>query len=218
MLLFYEYHILLVKSSNENDKASWTCLSQKRHVISTTKIRLIMFSTGYRRQSHFIYWYCLLITIVLFSESVRSPKERCKEVERERNNHERNDSQADKRNRSSGINFNVSRSSKYDKKSTAAVSMPPGSEWSEHISSLGKRYYYNCITEVSQWEKPRDLDSRRTASKDSTYTSRSSKYQTFLSRSASTQWVIDLCQSDLNILQRHPSALYAISQVSASIT
>ncbi|GFO37608.1 WW domain-containing adapter protein with coiled-coil [Plakobranchus ocellatus] len=29
-------------------------------------------------------------------------------------------------------------------------------DWSEHISSSGKRYYYNCKTEVSQWEKPKD--------------------------------------------------------------
>ncbi|XP_019617569.1 PREDICTED: WW domain-containing adapter protein with coiled-coil-like [Branchiostoma belcheri] len=27
-------------------------------------------------------------------------------------------------------------------------------DWSEHISSSGKKYYYNCKTEVSQWEKP----------------------------------------------------------------
>ncbi|XP_041375025.1 WW domain-containing adapter protein with coiled-coil homolog [Gigantopelta aegis] len=29
-------------------------------------------------------------------------------------------------------------------------------DWSEHISSSGKRYYYNCRTEVSQWEKPKE--------------------------------------------------------------
>lgn len=29
-------------------------------------------------------------------------------------------------------------------------------DWSEHVSSSGKKYYYNCKTEVSQWEKPRD--------------------------------------------------------------
>lgn len=30
-------------------------------------------------------------------------------------------------------------------------------DWSEHISSSGKKYYYNCKTEVSQWEKPKEL-------------------------------------------------------------
>lgn len=32
----------------------------------------------------------------------------------------------------------------------------PGDDWSEHISSSGKKYYYNCRTEVSQWEKPKE--------------------------------------------------------------
>ena len=29
-------------------------------------------------------------------------------------------------------------------------------DWSEHVSSSGKRYYYNCRSEVSQWERPKD--------------------------------------------------------------
>ncbi|EEC06594.1 conserved hypothetical protein, partial [Ixodes scapularis] len=29
-------------------------------------------------------------------------------------------------------------------------------DWSEHVSSSGKKYYYNCKTEVSQWEKPKE--------------------------------------------------------------
>lgn len=29
-------------------------------------------------------------------------------------------------------------------------------DWSEHMSSSGKKYYYNCKTEVSQWEKPKE--------------------------------------------------------------
>ena len=33
-------------------------------------------------------------------------------------------------------------------------------DWSEHISSSGKRYYYNCKTEVSQWEKPKEWSDR----------------------------------------------------------
>ncbi|XP_059475893.1 WW domain-containing adapter protein with coiled-coil homolog isoform X2 [Neocloeon triangulifer] len=39
---------------------------------------------------------------------------------------------------------------------------PRVGDWSEHISSSGKKYYYNCKTEVSQWEKPREwLDRER---------------------------------------------------------
>ncbi|XP_014207369.1 WW domain-containing adapter protein with coiled-coil isoform X2 [Copidosoma floridanum] len=43
-------------------------------------------------------------------------------------------------------------------------------DWSEHMSSSGKKYYYNCKTEVSQWEKPREwivrTDSRQRQSND----------------------------------------------------
>jgi len=31
------------------------------------------------------------------------------------------------------------------------------SDWTEHKSSSGKKYYYNSKTEVSQWEKPQEL-------------------------------------------------------------
>lgn len=50
-------------------------------------------------------------------------------------------------------------------------------DWSEHMSSSGKKYYYNCKTEVSQWEKPREwtirTDNRQRQSND--YSSRSSE-------------------------------------------
>lgn len=49
-------------------------------------------------------------------------------------------------------------------------------DWSEHMSSSGKKYYYNCKTEVSQWEKPREwisrTENRQRQSND--YSSRSS--------------------------------------------
>lgn len=52
-------------------------------------------------------------------------------------------------------------------------------DWSEHMSSSGKKYYYNCKTEVSQWEKPREwisrTDNRQRQSSD--YSSRSSKFK-----------------------------------------
>lgn len=38
----------------------------------------------------------------------------------------------------------------------------PADDWSEHISSSGKKYYYNCRTEVSQWEKPKEWLERYT--------------------------------------------------------
>ncbi|XP_034071279.1 WW domain-containing adapter protein with coiled-coil-like isoform X1 [Gymnodraco acuticeps] len=42
----------------------------------------------------------------------------------------------------------------------------PSDDWTEHISSSGKKYYYNCRTEVSQWEKPKDLLEREQRQKD----------------------------------------------------
>ncbi|KAM7401147.1 hypothetical protein PAMA_005370 [Pampus argenteus] len=43
----------------------------------------------------------------------------------------------------------------------------PADDWTEHISSSGKKYYYNCRTEISQWEKPKDLLEREQRQKDS---------------------------------------------------
>lgn len=89
------------------------------------------------------------------SDSVKSPKDRSKNSERERSNHER--SETEKKSRTSGMNISV-RSNKYDKRCAPSTSVSSGSEWSEHISSSGKRYYFNCVSEVSQWEKPREWD------------------------------------------------------------
>ncbi|XP_015116070.1 WW domain-containing adapter protein with coiled-coil homolog isoform X1 [Diachasma alloeum] len=66
-------------------------------------------------------------------------------------------------------------------------------DWSEHMSSSGKKYYYNCKTEVSQWEKPREWivrnDSRQRQSND--YSSRSSHDKHSNSRSNSSSNVRD---------------------------
>ncbi|XP_034943550.1 WW domain-containing adapter protein with coiled-coil isoform X2 [Chelonus insularis] len=66
-------------------------------------------------------------------------------------------------------------------------------DWSEHLSSSGKKYYYNCKTEVSQWEKPREwivrTDSRQRQSND--YSSRSSHDKHSNSRSNSSSNVRD---------------------------
>ncbi|XP_068622490.1 WW domain-containing adapter protein with coiled-coil homolog isoform X2 [Battus philenor] len=134
-----------------------------------------------------------------YTDSVRSPKEkRGKDCEREKNNHERCESE--KKSRTSGMNCSVGRSSKYDKRS-APPSMPSISEWSEHISSSGKKYYYNCISEVSQWEKPREWDSRRTSSKDSTYSSRSNRDKR--SRSRTGRRVADKGKRTNNTSERY---------------
>ncbi|KAJ8272684.1 hypothetical protein GJAV_G00092180 [Gymnothorax javanicus] len=51
---------------------------------------------------------------------------------------------------------------------TSEAQYEPADDWSEHISSSGKRYYYNCRTEVSQWEKPKELLEREQRQKEAT--------------------------------------------------
>ncbi|KAL2085733.1 hypothetical protein ACEWY4_019053 [Coilia grayii] len=46
----------------------------------------------------------------------------------------------------------------------------PADDWSEHISSSGKKYYYNCRTEVSQWEKPKEWLEREQRQKEAAKT------------------------------------------------
>ncbi|KAG7273618.1 hypothetical protein CRUP_017340 [Coryphaenoides rupestris] len=53
---------------------------------------------------------------------------------------------------------------------TSDTHYEPGDDWSEHISSSGKKYYYNCRTEVSQWEKPKDWLEREQRQKEPTKT------------------------------------------------
>ncbi|XP_066600284.1 WW domain-containing adapter protein with coiled-coil homolog isoform X2 [Prorops nasuta] len=66
-------------------------------------------------------------------------------------------------------------------------------DWSEHMSSSGKKYYYNCKTEVSQWEKPREwiirTENRQRQSND--YSSRSSHDKHSNSRSNSSSSMRD---------------------------
>ncbi|XP_016887174.1 WW domain-containing adapter protein with coiled-coil isoform X2 [Cynoglossus semilaevis] len=53
---------------------------------------------------------------------------------------------------------------------TSDASHEPGDDWSEHISSSGKKYYYNCRTEVSQWEKPKEWLEREQRQKETSKT------------------------------------------------
>ncbi|XP_029444493.1 WW domain-containing adapter protein with coiled-coil [Rhinatrema bivittatum] len=50
---------------------------------------------------------------------------------------------------------------------TSDSAYDPPDDWSEHISSSGKKYYYNCRTEVSQWEKPKEWLEREQRQKES---------------------------------------------------
>ncbi|KAG9476486.1 hypothetical protein GDO78_003174 [Eleutherodactylus coqui] len=66
----------------------------------------------------------------------------------------------------SALHSSNSHSSTPSKTSDSAYD--PADDWSEHISSSGKKYYYNCRTEVSQWEKPKEWLEREQRQKDST--------------------------------------------------
>lgn len=69
----------------------------------------------------------------------------------------------EKKNRRDAGGAKSGRGSKYDE--AAPTSDNPASEWSTHISSSGKRYYYNSVSEVSQWEKPREWYSKKNIAK-----------------------------------------------------
>ncbi|KAK7574490.1 hypothetical protein V9T40_011681 [Parthenolecanium corni] len=100
------------------------------------------------------------------SDYTRSPKDR-RPVNKESGyptNHDRNNS--DKSNnvgKTSGQLYGTSKDSQRkqthsnvrEKRDERDRSAKVG-DWSEHTSSSGKKYYYNCKTEVSQWEKPRE--------------------------------------------------------------
>ncbi|KYO46835.1 WW domain-containing adapter protein with coiled-coil isoform A [Alligator mississippiensis] len=49
---------------------------------------------------------------------------------------------------------------------TSDAAFDSADDWSEHISSSGKKYYYNCRTEVSQWEKPKEWLEREQRQKE----------------------------------------------------
>ncbi|KAL4624634.1 WW domain-containing adapter protein with coiled-coil-like [Arapaima gigas] len=51
---------------------------------------------------------------------------------------------------------------------TSETSYDLADDWSEHISSSGKKYYYNCRTEVSQWEKPKEWLEREQRQREAT--------------------------------------------------
>ncbi|XP_077302484.1 uncharacterized protein LOC143922936 isoform X2 [Arctopsyche grandis] len=81
----------------------------------------------------------------------RAPIETKEEVEKDRSTHDRCERGTDGRKRSS--------------KMAKRTWNPSGinGDWSEHISSSGKKYYYNCVSEVSQWEKPKEWHDRRSS-------------------------------------------------------
>ncbi|XP_014243933.1 WW domain-containing adapter protein with coiled-coil homolog isoform X2 [Cimex lectularius] len=105
-----------------------------------------------------------------YSECVRSPKDKRLRESREaehRTNHDRNSTEKNDLH-TMKINQNSSRDSSQRKLNSSCQDKREERErvvrvgdWSEHLSSSGKKYYYNCKTEVSQWEKPREWSDPR---------------------------------------------------------
>ncbi|XP_068892349.1 WW domain-containing adapter protein with coiled-coil homolog isoform X2 [Tenebrio molitor] len=95
-----------------------------------------------------------------YSDCARSPKDKRNRESEHRTNNDRNDEKTilhpikmsqnlSSRDRKPVHNNSVDK--RDDRERVARVG-----DWSEHVSSSGKKYYYNCKTEVSQWEKPRE--------------------------------------------------------------
>ncbi|XP_008190890.1 WW domain-containing adapter protein with coiled-coil homolog [Tribolium castaneum] len=95
-----------------------------------------------------------------YSDCARSPKDKRSRESEHRTNNDRNDEKSilhpikmsqnlSSRDRKPVHNNSVDK--RDDRERVARVG-----DWSEHVSSSGKKYYYNCKTEVSQWEKPRE--------------------------------------------------------------
>lgn len=102
-----------------------------------------------------------------YSDCVRSPKEKRMRESRDtehRTNHDRNSTEKNE-SHTLKVSQNSSRETSQRKINTTCQQQEKREErdrvvrcgdWSEHLSSSGKKYYYNCKTEVSQWEKPRE--------------------------------------------------------------
>lgn len=88
----------------------------------------------------------------------RNAADRNSERERERDRDRDRDRERD-RDRGGGSGVGNNSSGDRDRERDRLARM---GDWSEHVSSSGKKYYYNCKTEVSQWEKPKEwLDKER---------------------------------------------------------
>jgi hypothetical protein len=99
-----------------------------------------------------------------YSDCLRSPKEKRSRSERDehRTNHDRRSKLSSTSEKRGGSSSNSDdrerdrgdRSERQERDRGDRVNRI--GDWSEHVSSSGKKYYYNCKTEVSTWEKPRE--------------------------------------------------------------
>uniref|UniRef100_A0A224XMD8 Putative spliceosomal protein fbp11/splicing factor prp40 n=1 Tax=Panstrongylus lignarius TaxID=156445 RepID=A0A224XMD8_9HEMI len=128
-----------------------------------------------------------------YSDCVRSPKDKRLRESREsehRTNHDRNSTEKNDLHNLKLTTQNSSRDSSQRKINSSCQDKRDERErivrvgdWSEHISSSGKKYYYNCKTEVSQWEKPREwVDPRPQLSSRHNYAPQTNRTVTVLDK------------------------------------
>ncbi|XP_050423272.1 WW domain-containing adapter protein with coiled-coil isoform X1 [Adelges cooleyi] len=110
-----------------------------------------------------------------YSDYSRSPKDSRRSRDEYRTNHDRispekmvhsvkwsNSSRDSRDTRESGqrkvVNSSCQSSSSSNNRNSRSgeSSVAKVGDWSEHTSSSGKKYYYNCKTEISQWDQPRE--------------------------------------------------------------
>ncbi|RZC39221.1 WW and/or Herpes BLLF1 domain containing protein, partial [Asbolus verrucosus] len=97
-----------------------------------------------------------------YSDCARSPKDKRSRESEHRINNDRNDEKSILHHIKMSQNLSSrDRKPRDDRERVIRVG-----DWSEHVSSSGKKYYYNCKTEVSQWEKPREWIERLERSRD----------------------------------------------------
>uniref|UniRef100_A0A1A9WVJ2 WW domain-containing protein n=1 Tax=Glossina brevipalpis TaxID=37001 RepID=A0A1A9WVJ2_9MUSC len=91
-----------------------------------------------------------------------SLRERDRDRERERERERDRSARSDDRDRERGSGGGNS-----GERSERGERVARCGDWSEHVSSSGKMYYYNCKTEVSQWEKPKEwIERERNLARD----------------------------------------------------
>ncbi|XP_073975694.1 WW domain-containing adapter protein with coiled-coil wacky isoform X5 [Rhodnius prolixus] len=137
-----------------------------------------------------------------YSDCVRSPKDKRLRESREsehRTNHDRNSTE--------------------DKRDERERVVRVG-DWSEHISSSGKKYYYNCKTEVSQWEKPREwVDPRPQLSSRHNYAQQTNRTVTVLDKhSSNSRSVTSVSSSGSSSVKPSSTVVLASSRTEKAAT
>ncbi|BET00418.1 Hypothetical protein domain [Nesidiocoris tenuis] len=127
-----------------------------------------------------------------YADCLVPPKDKRLRESEHRTNHDRNSSEKNDLHSLKLSSQNSSRDSSQRKLNSSCQDKRDDRErvvrvgdWSEHLSSSGKKYYYNCKTEVSQWEKPREWCDPRQNQARHNYPSHANRTVTVLDKHSS---------------------------------